>query len=300
MTCFNCGAENVDGSSVCINCGSNLGIDPRLNINNEGIKNSESVEQQLVEEPKINISQPINNQVVNSQANFDQQPINITTSPLNYLKFITAVLIKPFKYFKEEESRLCETKTSIILSLIVALGMVFIRLIETIFSTVFAKTLDPSTLTYKTTLDFGRLKNVQWGDLLGKNLLIYAGVVVGIALVYYILSLMFKKNVNFLKMLSISATSIIPYILLGMIVSPIVGKIWFPLSIVSMFAGGIYSILIFVNLIDDAVLFDNVDTKIYFHLIGLTILGCVGYYLYIKLLESSVTNSINDLLNILG
>lgn len=300
MTCPNCGANNIDGSSFCIKCGTNLkDVQVNINVNNAPIQSEQPMnnqQEQPVQRPIYN-NQPQNNyqQPMNNQNN-----VNVSNAPLNYLMYIVAILLKPFKCFKEEEAKLRNTKTSLIFSSIIAGAMMLITLFKAMIAVVFTKTMDYSTFKYKTSVDFSRLKDLDWLSLIGKNLLIFAGVIVAIALVYYIVSLIFKKSTNFIKMLSISATSLIPYIVLGMIVSPLIGKIWAPLSIFAMIIGVVYSLLIFINLINDDLVFDSVDSKIYFHLICLSILGSAGYYLFMKLMVSSVSNNLNDLLNLFG
>lgn len=316
MICPKCGANNIDGSSFCIKCGTNLKEMPQMTqqpINTMPTQNVQPQNNQVTQmaaQPVINNQQPvINNQqpVVNNQPQtINQQPVinqnnaNVNNLPLNYLTYIINVLLKPFKTFKEEETKLCNPKTSLIFSAIVAVAMMLITLFKAMISSIFVKTIDYSTYEYKTTVNFSQLKNLDWVGLLVKNLLIFAGVIVAIALIYYIVSLIFKKSTNFIKMLSVSATSLIPYIGLGMIVSPILGKIWTPLSIIATVTGAVYSLLIFINLINEDLVFDNVDLKIYFHLICLSILGSAGYYLYMKLMFSSVSKDLNDLLNIFG
>lgn len=300
MTCPNCGANNIDGSSFCIKCGTNLkDVQVNINVNNAPMQSEQPMnnqQEQPVQQPVYN-NQPQNNyqQPMNNQNN-----VNVSNAPLNYLMYIVAILLKPFKCFKEEETKLCNTKTSLIFSSIIAGAMMLITLFKAMIAVVFTKTMDYSTFKYKTSVDFSRLKDLDWLSLIGKNLLIFAGVIVAISLVYYIVSLIFKKSTNFIKMLSISATSLIPYIVLGMIVSPLIGKIWAPLSIFAMVIGAVYSLLIFINLMNEDLVFDSVDAKIYFHLICLSILGSAGYYLYMKLMVSSVSNNLNDLLNLFG
>lgn len=316
MICPKCGANNIDGSSFCIKCGTNLKEMPQMTqqpINTMPTQNVQPQNNQVTQttaQPVINNQQPVINnqqQVINNQPQtINQQPVinqnnaNVNNSPLNYLTYIINVLLKPFKTFKEEETKLCNPKNSLIFSAIVAVAMMLITLFKAMISSIFVKTIDYSTYEYKTTVNFSQLKNLDWVGLLVKNLLIFAGVIVAIALIYYIVSLMFKKSTNFIKMLSVSATSLIPYIGLGMIVSPILGKIWTPLSIIATVTGAVYSLLIFINLINEDLVFDNVDLKIYFHLICLSILGSAGYYLYMKLMFSSVSKDLNDLLNIFG
>ena len=83
-----------------------------------------------------------------------------------------------------------------------------------------------------------------------------------------------------------------------MIVSPILSLMWTPLSIIAKVGGLVYSILIFMSLIKEELSFETKDLEIKFHLICLTILGTIGYYLYIKLFMVTVNSGLNDLLNI--
>lgn len=296
MICPKCGANNIDGSSFCIKCGTNLKeLQVNMNVNNTPLENQQPVNNQSEQ----HIHQPVHDQPQNNyQQHINNSEINASQAPLNYLMYIVAILLKPFKCFKEEEAKLRNTKTSIIFSAIIAVVMMLIMLFKSMIAVVFTKTMDYSTFEYKTSVDFSRLKDLDWVSLIGKNLLIFAGIIASIALVYYIISLIFKKTTNFIMMLSISATSLIPYIILGMIVSPLIGKIWAPLSIFAMVIGSVYSLLIFINLMNETLVFDSIDTKIHFHLICLSILGSAGYYLYMKLMISSVSNDLNSLLNL--
>lgn len=299
MTCPNCGTKNIDGSVFCINCGTNLEYikQSNLNVDNETMQD----EKQINYQQERLMKQPVYDQTQNSfQQNVTNQNDNVSNESLNYLTYIVTILLKPFKSFKKEEKKLCNTKTSLIFSSIVAFLMMLVTLLKSMISVIFTKTIDYSTFKYKTSIDFSRLKDLDWLSLIGKNLLIFAGVIVAIALVYYIVSLIFKKSTNFIKLLSISATSLIPYIALGMIVSPLIGKIWTPLSIFAMIIGAVYSLLIFVNLINDNLTFDSIDLKIYFHLICLSILGSAGYYLYMNFMVSNISNNIKDILDMLG
>ena len=304
MICQKCNAECMDGSTFCIKCGSSL-KNPAPQPIPQPIQQPA---QQPTQQPALQSAQQPTTQPVQQfpqQATGDNQPIS--SAPLNYFTYMIAVLLKPFKSFKEEESKLNNAKTSIIYSLIVSVIMMVITLIKTIIATIFVKTVDYSDYssylsgTYETEMSvrFENLKELDWLSLLGKNLLIYAGIIAVIALIYYIVSLMFKKNSNFIKLLSISATAIVPFVILGMIASPLLGEIWTPLAIVCTAAGAAYSILIFMNLVNDHIAFDNTDTKIYLHLICITILGVAGYYLYSKLMVSDISSQVNNIMNLL-
>ena len=110
---------------------------------------------------------------------------------------------------------------------------------------------------------------------------------------------MFKKSSSFIKLLSISASAQIPYIVLSMIVSPLLGKIWFPLSMISMVSGAIYTLVIMYELINDDLKFEG-DTKVYFNLICLGILAVAGYYAFSKILVSSSISGLGNVLSIFG
>lgn len=308
MNCPNCGTFNNEGFKFCIKCGNSLEtttpnvVEP---ITTEEVLNEQSVEvapTQSVEATPAPVQQPMNTyqQSVQPQQSFNTSTVSAVptdNSPLNYLKYVLGLLLKPFETYKSEEGKLSNVKNSLILSGIVAGAMMLINLLTAMISSVFVKTMDCSTFKYKTEFNIEGLKNLDYLELIGKNLLIYICIIAAIAVVYYLASLVAKKSINFMKTLSISASSIIPYVIMGMVVSPILGKIWALLSIVATIVGAVYSIIIFVLLISDNIKFDKKDLSAYFHLACMTILGTAGYYAYMKLFTSGITNQISDYLD---
>lgn len=290
MNCSNCGTFNNGGFKFCIKCGNSL--EPPAPTAAESVATEEFLAEQPVETAQTQSVQP-------------QQSFNTTTvptvpidsGPLNYLKYVLGLLLKPFETYKSEEGKLSNAKTSLILSGIVSGAMMLINLIKSMISVVFVKRLYYITLQYKTSFEFSNLKELDYLSLIGKNLLIYVCIIFAIAVVYYLASLVAKKSINFMKTLSISASSLIPYVIMGTLVSPILGKIWTPLSIVATIAGAVYSIIIFVLLIGDNIQFDKKDFSAYFHLVCMTIIGTAGYYAYMKLFTSGITNQISDYLD---
>lgn len=307
MICPNCHTSNNDNSKFCIKCGNNLSVIG--STVSQSISENVEAPQQVVQnnEPTSIVQNTLLNQqpiIQDFNANTSQTVVsnvsNVNSTSLNYLMYLLLVLVKPFKCFKEEEEKLSNTKTSLILSGIVAGIMMLINLISTMISTIFAKKMDYSTFQYKTTLEFSNLKELDYLSLIGKNLLIYAAVILAIALVYYLASLVAKKQVSFIKFLSISATSVVPFVIIGMVVSPILGKIWSPLAIILMIIGVVYSITIFIFLIKEEIKFEKQDLGIYFHLICMSILGTAGYYTFIKILTSKITDQLGDIMDLFG
>lgn len=301
MICPKCGNENINGSTFCIKCGINLKeLVSNQNINQQ---NNENVnvrqDEQIINNLNYNqVNQPTLNQVNNSKENNNQQKFEeAKKTAVHYFKYAKDVLLNPYKTFKEKEVELTETKNALMFSGILAVVMMLITLLTSMITSIFVKELSEKTFELHTVVKFSNLGDLNYLVLIGRNLLIYAGIIAAIAGVYYIISLIFKKESKFTKLLSISATSIIPFIALGMILSPILSLIWTPLSIIAKVGGLVYSILVFMSLIKEELSFETKDLEIKFHLICLTILGTIGYYLYIKLFMAVVNNGLNDLLN---
>lgn len=310
MICPKCNTENSIDSKFCIGCGNKLeaGTVPASNpipvepvsiptvnaeLNNANNSAAVSTPQNIVTPAGVqnNTSQLVQNNVP------AQNVTQTTSSSLNFFKYIGQALIKPIKTFEAEETKLSETKNSFILAGIVAVVMMLIGLITNIINTVFVETIDFTTYEPKTTIDFSYLENLDWITLIFKNLLIYAAIILGIAAVYYIGSLIVKKAISFTKTLSITATAVLPYVVLGMLVSPILGKIWEPLSIITMVGGAVYSVIIFFSLIKNEIVLNNPDLEVYFHLACMTILGTAGYYIFMNFLTSGISSEVNDFLN---
>ncbi len=282
MKCPKCGGENINGSTFCIKCGVNL-------------KQFENVTQDVTQ----NVTQDVVQNVVQNQpSNNNQQKFDeVKKTALNYFKYAKDVLLKPYETFKNKEVELTDTKNSLVFSGIVSVIMMLVTFITTIFSSIIVQEISEKTYKEHTVIKFSNLGDLNYLTLIGRNLLVYAGIILAIALIYYIVSLMFKKDTKFTKLLSISATSVIPFIALGMIVSPILDLIWYPLALITKIGGLVYSILVFISLIKEEVSFDNKDMEIRFHLICLTILGTIGYYIYTKLFMVTINNELNDFMN---
>ncbi len=215
---------------------------------------------------------------------------------LNYLSYVTAVILKPFETFKEEEQKLSDTKTSIIFSCIVAGAMMLINLIKSMISVVFVKQMNYSTFKTETKFVLSNLKDLKWFDLIVKQFFIYALIFAAVAGVFYVVALIFKKQSNFIKNLSITTTSMLPYIILGMVASPLLGMLWGHLSAIAVIVGLFYTLFIFVYLINDTVEFENNDLRIYYNAISMSVLLCIAYFAIMK----SVSSALGGYLSLFG
>lgn len=287
MTCPNCGYENNESSSFCVKCGANLKEIKEEPKNKEEVVATESAP--VVEKSSTVVEET---KTVNSTAK--------SKKPMNYIKFIIAFLIAPFKSFKDNEETLADTKTSLIISGGMSVIMMLITLFTSMINAIFAKTFDYSTFSYKTKVDFGRLGDLDYVSLIFKNLLIYACIIAAIALVYFLIAMIFKKKANYIKLLSSTAISMLPVVIGSMLVGPILGKIWSPLGLVVSIASIIYTIAILVTLINDQVTLEDKNYRIYYHGLSITILLVAGYYILINVLLSGITKGASSILNMLG
>ena len=145
---------------------------------------------------------------------------------------------------------------------------------------------------YKTQ-NIKNLKDLNYFDLIVKNLFWSIVVIAAVAGIYYIVSMIMKKNANYFRLASITAVAFVPVYAAGF-VSIIVAYIYAPLSAFLVFAACLYSFLIFIHAIDNEVEFKDADFKVFFHTICLTVVFIVAYYVLSNSIGSMT--SLNSLL----
>ena len=205
----------------------------------------------------------------------------------NYFAYLLSAVLKPKTTFEKEKEELKDTKNAMILALIVSGGMTILNFINTIFNTVRYKTYS-FTEGYKTAWDFNRIKNINLLEVIGKNFLIYIGIIFAIAGIFYIGSLIIKKETNFLRLLSSAATSMVPLAICSLFIGPILGLIWSDLNYIVMLAGMAYTLSILYNLLNIEIKLDG-DIKVYFYAICSAILLVIGYFVVSRILISAIT-----------
>lgn len=259
MICLKCSTENSDNSKFCVKCGNDLKVDKEMS---------------QVEEKKEKIS--------SNNMGFGE-----------YFFIMLAVILKPFTAFKQDLNKFENLKNSAIVSLIVAVITTLVSLIKTMISSIRVK----SYWTNETKWVWENLKDINYIKVIGTSLLIYLGIIVAIAGIYYIASLIVKKQTNFSKMVGIAAISIVPMIICSMIVSPILSMIYSPLGMFVTIIGTIYTILIIYETINNEIGLEG-NVKIYFNLICISILVIVSYYLLMNVLVSSISSNLGNIFNL--
>lgn len=301
MNCPKCGTLNNIGSKFCIRCGQSL--------DNIQVSNNQSFQQNQTPFQGVN-SQPINNPSIQNTANFQTNvtPVqstnagNVSSAKItfkDYFFIILAIILKPFTAFKEELNKFNDFKNSAIMSLIISGVGTLINLIVTMLNSVMVKSYSWSQGSYKTTLNWENLKEIKYLEVIGKNFLIYLGAIVAIAAVYYIASLIVKKQVKFSRLLGISAIAVVPMLVCSLFLSPLLSLIWAKLAMPITVIGAVYTIVLIYEGMNNEVLVEG-NSKYYFNLVCLSILGIAVYYLYTKLFISSISSELEDIMNLFG
>lgn len=303
MNCSNCGTFNNQGSKFCIKCGQAL-------VNNQ---DGNVVQNQAYQESSFqgmnNNPNPIENNVQStmnaqptqtySQSTTNNPSENPKVSFMEYFFIILAVIMKPFTSFKEELNKFNPFKNSAILSLIVSGTATIVNLITSMLTVVRVKSFNWSSGGYTTTWTWENLKNLDYVKIIGKNFLIYIGIIVAIACVYYIASLIVKKQINFSRLLGISALAVAPMILCTLVLSPLLSIIYAGLGMGVTIVGVVYTLLLLYEGMNSEIVLEG-NAKYYLNLICLSILGVAAYYLFMKLFMSSISNGLGDLMDLFG
>ena len=205
------------------------------------------------------------------------EKIDFVTTMMNCLTFILAVALKPINALKSKIKDYSDFKGAGILVLFVALAEMIVNLLGTMISTIFVKQTSFFSGETKLIVSFKNLKDLNYFDLIVKNLFWSVIIIAAVAGVYYVVSMIMKKNANYFRLAAITAVSFVP-LYAALFVSIIIAYIYAPLSAFVVFAAFIYSFLIFIHAIDNEVEFKDADFKVFFHVICLTAVFIVAYY----------------------
>lgn len=334
MICSKCGTQNVENSKFCIKCGNNLNqnlsqnnfqnLNQQLyNIDAQSVQQTNSIvnnqtsnasnnfansyNESVQQEQNFNydntmssinqsttITQAINQNSVKINSNLENDKMSFNTC----LFVILAVILKPFTAFKEELNKFNTFKNSLLVSLIVSGVATVVTLLKTMYSAVRVSSYSWGSETTKSWV-WRNLKEINYIKTIGTNILVYLGIILAIAVVYYLASLIVKKQVNFSKFLGISALSIVPFVVCYLVVAPLLSMIYAPLNMAITIIGIVYTIILVYETMNAEIALSG-NVKYYFNLICLSILSISAYYLFMKLFSSSVSNGINNILNQFG
>lgn len=263
-------------------------VESTTNFNTNNSFQTESQNVNVINENnKVNVE---NNNIQNTNV-VNNQTVS-SSSKLNIIGYITGVLLKPYSKFKEEENNLSDVKNGGILFLIVVGSLTLLGLLSSMINAVRVTSIWSDEVEWV----FENLKNVEYVKLIFGNFLTYGILIALVSGVYFIGSLIAKKNASFMKLVSAVSTALIPFIVISLVISPIVSAVIEILGAIIGIAGGLYSLAILFELINDVVEIEDKNVRIYYHVGCLCVLVIGMVLILYGLVSSSISSGLGSLL----
>ena len=284
MKCPNCGKDVKEGAKFCVGCGTSL-VDKET-------KKVEKTNSEKTDEVKEKVATKVNEVKVAAKKAADSDFMKVV---LSSLMFLLNILLKPVKSLKEKIEFYSKPQNGFILAGVVALATMIIRVIVSFVMALIKKQCTSSLFGSGTCLTVGeKLKAIDWMGITLKHLLIILIVMFAIAGIYYVAGLIAKKTTNFMKILTITAVSLVPACVASYLLVPIFGWINVHFGVVVAIIGFVYSLVIFFTSIKDEFKFKDTDMAIYFHLICVSVIIIIAYFVGYNILVNTVTDSVTN------
>ena len=273
MKCIKCGHINNDNDIYCSVCGnilsdntirsstSNINISEILTNNNSKY---DSIKNNLVDESLIN-------------KKTTKKDTEVTYDP-NKKTNIFKLLIKPIT-----EINYINQNKNFLLIIITIISLTIGNLINTMVNNIWKINVDLYTGKIIREFNIKNLSNLNYVDLLLKDLFIYAGILLGIIIIYYFASLIVNKRIGFKKISNIVCYSIYPFIIGVFIITPFLSLLFYDLKIVLNIIFIIYSLSILTININKELNINN-NIKLYLNAVCLSLTFILTYYVYYKVI----------------
>ncbi len=309
ITCRNCGTINMKGTKRCVRCGkrlhaskkggnsfinfvvnttkpSNKKSNNNKNSNNDlvafmasgapasqnrgpfSVNSNKTIHNENIDNSDVNVNN-INQSFTQVNTKQEKKVVeNVPADKINYVSYLINSFLKPFDKYRDEEANFDLMNTGILLG-IMSIVLSIISLFAIVMNIIRVNPIFSDKVVWKV----DRLANINYFKILFVNIFMFAGILIGIALVYYFASsIILKKKTNLFRLLGATITAFVP-----LVVAIFVGQVlalissFFGLAIASI--GGIYAFMILIGLINYNIDIDNDDKSsfIYFNFICLSI-----------------------------
>lgn len=200
---------------------------------------------------------------------------------------IKAVFVKPNTKAIEKIKAVKDIKTAGIFAGFSIVIYIIVNLLSAAISTIVTKSCNLFSGKCETKVDFENLKNFDFFKNLGDSFLYIVGAIAIIAVVVYILGLIFKKQPNFGRVLAIATAAYAP-IVVASFLGTIFGFIWSALTIFVIFAGFALAIACMVSAYDKEIALEG-DKKLFFHILASLIIFIIAYFIVTNIMKSSLS-----------
>lgn len=260
MNCPKCGIENVKDSKFCSKCGASL--------------TGEKEKNELVEKVKVGA-------------------VKTKNVCLENLKLIMNFILKPATSLKDEITKLDDIKNSGILVIVIAVISTLISLFTTMINAVIVEEYYMFG-EYSTVWRWENLKNINYISSIFQSLISVLLVIAVIAGIYYIASLIIKKEVKFSRLVGLTSLSITPLLLTSLVISPILSLISSEISALATIVASIYTMLMIHETINNEFKLKG-NAKYYFNLVCYLIFIVIGYIAVSVVVSTVINTSANSL-----
>jgi len=258
MFCPNCGTQNEESAKFCKSCGYKF-----------------------------------ENNVDDTEKTKTKANIDVKGEAKNYFELFKNFLINPMNAVDENEF---DTKKSLIILAIVSfLGALF-SLVSTTISTVRVSNYSWWTGETSVVWNWSLIKDAKLLSTLFSTFIGYVVIFAFIAVLFYLGSLVIKKQGKYQNLLALTSVAFVPTVL-AVFVSPILGLIYTPLSIVLTIGAGLYSFILLYEFISNSLKLEG-NKKIFFFTIVIVILVVI-YAIFILNYLSSELGELNSILDML-
>lgn len=285
MICIKCGAKNKKGAAFCSKCGNALEVIEEKKVTKKKIEKKEEVKE---ETPVENVN------VIEEKTGVDfenkKDDITITIDKQKYISLWNYIVDGIFRPITTNEKTLKDgNDMEEAITRVFKVGVVgmLVNLVMTMIRSIFVKT--PTLEGFKTVIDVTGLKELDYLSLIFKNLIIYLIIMCLVACIYYLGSLVLKKELKFENLLTISANSFIEVIATFIFLYQIVILFSVKLSIVVLILGMILYMLVLTKNISREIKLNDPNKEILFHVCSLGLLLLIA----VQSIESWITTYLN-------
>lgn len=287
MKCPKCGKDVKEGAKFCVGCGTSLTSSVDNKTETEATKNTET--SQKVEAVKEKVSTKMNEVKESAKKAADSDFMKMI---LASLMFLVNIILKPIKTLKSKIEEYADPKNGFILAGVVALATMIVRVIVSFIMALIQKQCSTPLFGKESCASFGeKLQSIDWMGITLKHLLIILISMFVVSGIYYVASLIAKKTANFMRLLTITAVSFVPACASMYLLTPICGWINFHFGVIVTIAGFVYSLVIFFSAIKDEFKFESDDKAVYFHLICVSVILIILYFVGYNVAANSVTSN---------
>ena len=228
-----------------------------------------------------------------------KESFNFSKTLKESLETIKAVFVKPAT---SDNKKFDDVKTAGIFAGFAAVIYLIVELIGAIIQTVVVRSCENISLStlscssYTTKVNFENLNNFEFFKILGDNALSLIGAVAVVAVVTYVMGLIFKKQPKFMKLVAVITAGFAP-LFLAAFAAVILAYIWTPLALFAVVAGMVLSFAYMINAVSKEIVLEG-DKKLFFHVATIFVIFVVAYFILTSIAKDSAAGAYIKLLGL--